>query len=85
MTSTWSNNQNFHHLKMASEEVEILSDPTSDRSSKNSNKTEAIDETESSSALSGKFPSDVWSYYVFHQVYQWKENSVATMQQRIGT
>ena len=51
---------------MASKEVESLGDCASNRSSENSeetSETEAIGKTESSSTLSGKFRSDVWSYF----------------------
>ena len=52
---------------MSSEEVEVLSDHASERSSElnseETSETEAIGETESSSASSGKFRSDVWSYF----------------------
>ena len=51
---------------MAYEKVEALSDHTSDRSSElnseETSETEAIGETESS-ASSGKFRSDMWSYF----------------------
>ena len=49
---------------MASEEVEVLSDHASERSSElnseETSETEVIGETESSSTPSGKFRSDMW-------------------------
>jgi len=48
---------------MASEEVEILSDCASDRSSEDSEEISGTEAFGESSTLSGKFHSDVWRYF----------------------